>query len=126
MNDTIASRAGSPTPGTATLRLDKWLWFARVTRTRSLAAKWCAGGQVSVGGSLVVKPHHPVRVGDVVSVSNGKWRRELTVRALGVRRGPAAEARLLYDEPSPAVSLRDGDAEGWEPLLDVDGPDEAD
>lgn len=113
-------KEAAPPPASTTVRLDKWLWFARVTRSRSLAAKWCAGGQVSVGGTAVMKPHHLVRVGDTVSVSNGRWRRELTVRSLGVRRGPAPEARLLYDEPMPAVPLHDR-AAAWDPLLDEDG-----
>ncbi len=114
----MTEAAGAP----MSLRLDKWLWFARVTRTRSLAAKCCAAGQVSVGGHTIRKPHHPVKVGDRVSISNGRWQRQLTVRALGTRRGPAPEARLLYDEPTAAVSLREWEA-AWEPLL---GSDEAD
>lgn len=125
MTDTIAPRTSPEMSSSASLRLDKWLWFARVTRTRSIAAKWCAGGQVSVGGSPVAKPHHPVRVGDVVSVTNGRWRRQLTVRSLGVRRGPAPEARQLYDEPVPAAPVQDGEPDGWEPLLDDVAADQA-
>ena len=89
----------------ATLRLDKWLWFARLARTRSLAARLCAEGCVAIGAQQVVKPHHPVRIGDEVTVPLPHRRRCVIVRALGVRRGPPAEARYLYDEPAPAVSL---------------------
>lgn len=89
-----------------TLRLDKWLWFARLTRTRSLAARLCASGCVSVGGHAATKPHHPVRVGDVVTVDLPQYRRVLIVRALGERRGPAVAARLLYEEATPPEMAR--------------------
>jgi ribosome-associated heat shock protein Hsp15 len=100
-----------------TLRLDKWLWFARLARTRSLAARLCQSGGVSVGGSIVVKPHHPVRVGDSLTVAQGRVRRMLVIAALGERRGPAAEARRLYDEPQPPRPLADAEA-AWIPLFD--------
>jgi len=77
-------------PSPATLRLDKWLWFARLARTRSLAARLCTEGRVTVGGRDGVKPHHAIRVGDVVTVELPHLRRRLIVRALGERRGPAA------------------------------------
>jgi ribosome-associated heat shock protein Hsp15 len=101
----------------ASVRIDKWLWFARMAKTRSLAARLCAAGLVSVGGSPVLKPHHPVRVGDPVTVAQGRVRRRLVVQALGVRRGPAAEARLLYLEPEPPLPLERTDP-AWTPLLD--------
>lgn len=110
--------------GAAALRLDKWLWCARIVRTRSLAAKCCAAGLVSVGGGVVLKPHHLVRIGDRISITNGRWRRQLTVVALGERRGPAAAARLLYDEPAPAVPMHDLDAADWVPLLDGEDTDD--
>ncbi len=100
------------------LRLDKWLWFARFARTRSLAAKLCAGGLVTVGGAAVLKPGHAVRVGDAVTVRQGHMLRRVTVLALGERRGPPAEARLLYAEPDPPLPLGDGERVAWVPLLD--------
>jgi ribosome-associated heat shock protein Hsp15 len=93
----------NPSSSSPTLRLDKWLWFARMAKTRSLAAQLCAAGCVTIGGRDGIKPHHPVRVGDCVTVDLPRERRQLVVRALGVRRGPPAEARLLYDEPVPPV-----------------------
>lgn len=99
-------------------RLDKWLWFARFARTRSLAAKLCAEGAVSIAGAIVLKPGHAVRVGDVLAVRQGALLRQITVRALGSRRGPPAEARLLYDEPMPPVSLRAAERSQWQPLID--------
>jgi ribosome-associated heat shock protein Hsp15 len=99
-------------------RLDKWLWFARFARTRSLAAKLCAEGAVSIAGAIVLKPGHVVRVGDMLAVRQGALLRQVTVRALGARRGPPAEARLLYDEPTPPVSLRADERAQWEPLIE--------
>jgi ribosome-associated heat shock protein Hsp15 len=107
------------TPSPATLRLDKWLWFARLARTRSLAARLCAEGRVSIGGRDRVKPHHAVRIGDVVAVELLHQRRRLIVRALGERRGPLAEAKLLYDEPTPPVAL-EATMPGWVSLFAED------
>ncbi len=108
-----------------TLRLDKWLWFARLARTRSLAARLCAEGHVAIGAHLAAKPHHPVRVGDEVTVALAQRRRRLIVRALGARRGPPAEARFLYDEPAPAVSLGEA-APAWLSLFADDDETSAD
>jgi ribosome-associated heat shock protein Hsp15 len=99
-------------------RLDKWLWFARFAKTRSLAAKLCAEGAVTVAGAVVLKPGHAVRVGDLIAVRQGRMLRQVTVRALGARRGPPAEARLLYDEPAPPVSLRAAEQAAWDPLIE--------
>lgn len=85
------------------LRLDKWLWFARLARTRTGATRLCAGGYVRVGGRAAAKPHQAVRLGDVIVLDLPRERRRLIVRALSRRRGPPAEAQLLYDEPSPPV-----------------------
>ncbi|HUZ75571.1 MAG TPA: S4 domain-containing protein [Stellaceae bacterium] len=103
--------------GAATLRLDKWLWFARLARTRSLAARLCQSGGVSVGGSVVLKPHHLVRAGDTVAVMQGRVRRVLVIAALGERRGPAAVARLLYDEPEAPRPLAAAET-AWTTLFD--------
>ena len=100
------------------LRLDKWLWFARFAKTRSLAAKLCSGGLVTIGGVVVVKPGQLVRLGDVVTVDQGRIVRRVTVLALGDRRGPPAEARLLYAEPDPPRARRDVDRAAWLSLLD--------
>jgi len=101
----------------SSLRLDKWLWFARVVKTRSLATRLCAAGCVSIGHNGPAKAHHPIRVGDTVSIELRQQRRQMVVRALGTRRGPPAEARLLYDEPTPPISLR-APAEPWISLFD--------
>ena len=103
--------------GGPSLRIDKWLWFARMAKTRSLAARLCEAGLVSVASAPVSKPHHLVHVGDRITVAQGRARRRIVVLALGTRRGPAAEARLLYAEPEPPVPLERIDP-AWTPLLD--------
>jgi len=104
-------------------RLDQWLWFARFAKSRSLAARLCAAGAVAVNGSPVRKPNHPIRIGDIVLVPQGGWQHTVRVNALGTRRGPAAEARLLYEEAAPSVRRTDL-APAWMPLLGADEPED--
>jgi ribosome-associated heat shock protein Hsp15 len=99
-------------------RLDQWLWFARFAKSRSLAARLCVAGAVNVNGVAVSKSNHPVRLGDVVIVSQGPWQRTVEVLALGMRRGPASEAQTLYRET--ASTRRADPAPAWEPLLLAD------
>ena len=82
------------------VRLDKWLWAARFYKSRSLAQAACDGGKVDVNGQAA-KPSRAIRGGDRVQLTMGEWRRELVVKVLSERRGPAAEARALYDDLSP-------------------------
>jgi len=100
-------------------RLDQWLWFARFVKSRSLAARLCAAGAIAVNGSSVNKAHQTVRVGDVVVIPLGGMQRTVRVLALGVRRGPASEARALYEEAAAALCVRDA-VPDWVPLLDED------
>jgi ribosome-associated heat shock protein Hsp15 len=100
-------------------RLDQWLWFARFAKSRSLAARLCAAGAVAVNGSPVKKPNHLIRIGDIVLVPQGGWQHTVRVSALGMHRGPAAEARLLYKEAALSVRLADL-APVWMPLLTAD------
>jgi ribosome-associated heat shock protein Hsp15 len=104
-----------PAGEAATLRLDKWLWFARLTKSRSLAARLCEAGAVAIAGRAMLKPHHPVRIGDVVTVPQGRLIHTVRIVALGSRRGPASEARTLYVETLPP---RRPAQEGWAKLLD--------
>ncbi len=82
-------------------RLDKWLWRARFFKTRTLAAKLCNGGHVRSGGNPITKAHHQVRTGDVLTFAQGRYIRVVKVLALGTRRGPATEARTLYEDLKP-------------------------
>jgi ribosome-associated heat shock protein Hsp15 len=105
----------------AKTRLDQWLWFARFVKSRSLAARLCAEGTVRVNDHTVKKPNQAVRVGDAVVVTHHGTRRSIRVLALGTRRGPANEARLLYEETAPPLHLPPG-LRDWIPLLDEIDP----
>jgi ribosome-associated heat shock protein Hsp15 len=83
------------------LRLDKWLWHARFARTRSLAAKLVSEARFRINGNPTEKAHHAVRPGDVLTFPLGSHIRVIKVVALGVRRGPAPEARTLYEDLDP-------------------------
>lgn len=87
------------------LRIDKWLWFARFCKSRSLAQTLCAEGRVSVDGEKIEKPNRLIRIGNTVVVTLGPIRRTVIVQALGTRRGPAPEAVQLYEEPRPPERL---------------------
>jgi ribosome-associated heat shock protein Hsp15 len=88
------------------LRLDKWLWAARFFKTRSLAQQAVAGGRVQLNGERT-KRAHEVRVGDSIDVRVGDWRWQVVVKALSDRRGPAEEARRLYDETPESRAERE-------------------
>ena len=83
-------------------RLDKWLFFARVVKSRSLAVKIVEQGQVRVNRRKVTKPASAVSEGDVITFAADGGVRVLKILALGSRRGPAPEARLLYEDLSAA------------------------
>ena len=80
------------------LRLDKWLWQARFFKTRTLAATVAGKGKIRINRMLVTKPHYKVRPGDVLTFAQGRDIRVVRVVALGERRGPATEARTLYED----------------------------
>jgi len=79
-------------------RIDKWMWFARLVKTRTLAARLVEEGAVRVNRRKVLKPSHAVAPGDVLTLAVHGRVRVLRVEAIGVRRGPAIEARALYAE----------------------------
>ena len=87
------------------MRIDKWLWAARFFKTRGLAQLAVAGGRVKLGGDRI-KPAHAVRPGDEVSVRIEEIEWQVVVRALSERRGPAPEARKLYEESAASVAER--------------------
>jgi len=98
--------AEQPTTSEPAIRLDRWLWATRFYKSRALAAEACEGGKVEVNGHPA-KPHKLVRVHDLVSFTHPSGRKELKVLALSERRGPAPEARLLYDDLSPPPPPRE-------------------
>jgi ribosome-associated heat shock protein Hsp15 len=81
-----------------TQRLDKWLFFSRFVKSRGLAAAWCDRGLVTLNGRPGAKVSQAVRVGDVLILPKGRDIQAVRVLALGERRGPASEARRMYDK----------------------------
>ena len=109
-------RAASVSPGLASRRVDQWLWFARLVKSRSRAARLCAAGAVTVNGVTVGKANQAIRIGDTIGLPQGGVRRIVRVVALGTRRGPAPEARSLYEEAGAPANLFEL-APAWIPLL---------
>jgi ribosome-associated heat shock protein Hsp15 len=85
------------------IRIDKWLWHARFCKTRSLAAKLCEDG-IRINGVLVAKPGATVRPGQVLTFALGRHVRVIELIAIGERRGPAEEARMLYRDLAPPTA----------------------
>jgi ribosome-associated heat shock protein Hsp15 len=81
-----------------TLRIDKFLWFARIVRSRALAQSLAEAGRIRLSGRVIDRAAAPVRVGDVLAFALRGKVRVLRVESLPARRGPASEARLLYSE----------------------------
>lgn len=96
-------------PAPDSVRLDKWLWFARFCKTRALAQKLVERGQITVNGAVVRKSSASVRTGDALVAVLGPVKRTVVVQALGQRRGPAAEAQGLYTESAPPERLHRDD-----------------
>lgn len=87
------------------MRLDRFLWFVRLAKTRSAAQAIAVDGRVRIDGRAVGRAHAAVRVGNVLTfVCNGRVR-VVRVAALPVRRGPVPEAQLCYDEVEEGAIL---------------------
>jgi ribosome-associated heat shock protein Hsp15 len=91
-------------------RVDKWLWTARLFKTRGLAAGAVKGGRVHVNG-VAVKPSREVGPGDELEITIGLVRRTVIVRGLAERRVSAAQAASLYDETEESLVERQRQAE---------------
>jgi len=90
-----------------TQRIDKWLWYARFYKSRSLCAKQVSEGKVCVNDVKISKPAHGVVLGDVLTFIKADQPRVIKVLDLGVRRGSAPEAQLLYKDSSPPRARRE-------------------
>ena len=89
----------------ATQRLDRWLWFARFVKSRTLAAKLVASGKVRVNRERAQKASRLVRAGEVLTFPLGPHIRVIKILAPGTRRGPASEAQQLYEYLSPPAPV---------------------
>lgn len=99
------------TDSAALQRVDKWLWYARQFKSRSLAAKFVEGGTVRLQSNQtktrLSKPSQTVKQGDILTFTKGTHIRVLKVVETGKRRGPAVEAQTLYEDLSPPPPSKD-------------------
>lgn len=106
------------------LRVDKWLWAARFFKTRSLASDAVSGGKIKLNGTPT-KASREVKIGDRLDIANSETRWEVIVRALSDKRGPAPEARLLYEETPASITEREAAQLRrklqYEPAADIHG-----
>jgi ribosome-associated heat shock protein Hsp15 len=91
----------------AGLRVDKWLWYARFFKIRTLAGKQCTGHRLRVNDETGIKPHHMIKVGDILTFPKGSHVRVIKIVALATRRGPAPEAQALYEDLQPPVARKE-------------------
>jgi ribosome-associated heat shock protein Hsp15 len=91
---------------TAPVRIDKWLWAARLVKTRALAVDAIRGGRVKLNGAPA-KPSKDIRPGDELEFSQGVIRLRATINGTSERRLPAAAAQLLYTETEESRSERE-------------------
>jgi len=85
-------------PAKARQRIDKWLWFARIVKSRTLAAKLVTEGRIRVNSARIESPAKGIEPGDVLTIALDRDVKVLRILANGQRRGPYPEARLLYEE----------------------------
>ena len=88
------------------VRLDKWLWAARLYRTRTLATQNVTLGRVEVNGAPA-KPSRELHVGDRLTVQQASYRQELVILKLAAQRGGATVARTLYEETAESLAARE-------------------
>lgn len=88
------------------IRIDKWLWAARFFKTRSLATDAVGGGKVKLNGAPT-KPARDIKVGDRLDIFNGDTRWQVVILGLSEKRGPASEARQLYEETPDSIAARE-------------------
>jgi len=96
----VSDLVGRHNVGT-TIRVDRWLWFSRFFKSRSLAAKLVQSKKVRINSTLIAKPSVNIRNGDVLTFPQANAIRVVKVLDIGSRRGPAVEAQLLYEDLSP-------------------------
>ncbi|MEM5502570.1 RNA-binding S4 domain-containing protein [Ahrensia kielensis] len=93
--------AGTNKTSPTRIRLDKWLFFARVIKSRTLAAKFVSSGHVRVNGEKTTQPSQNVKPDDVLTISLEHNIKIYRIIDCGMRRGPAPEAQQLYEDNSP-------------------------
>ena len=84
-----------------TIRIDKWLWYARFFKTRGLASKLVSAGHVRLNSEKISKPAQSVGAGDTLTFPQASTIRVIRIVAVGTRRGPSPEAQQLYEDLTP-------------------------
>ncbi|MGZ8410200.1 MAG: RNA-binding S4 domain-containing protein [Hyphomicrobium sp.] len=97
------------------MRIDKWLWFSRLFKSRTVAAALCQSGRLRINGVIVQKAHQGLKPGDVLTFPKADYIRVIRVIALGSRRGPAPEAQSLYEDLDPPTPEKRLGVEGSVP-----------
>jgi len=107
MADTNEPLPAFPGDPDSKIRVDKWLWYARVSKSRSIAQTLIKTGKVRVNNTRISSPSHSVGAEDVLTIALSRQIKILRVLAPGIRRGPAVQAQQLYDDLTPAPVKRD-------------------
>lgn len=97
---------GAADGGAASMRIDRYLWFARLAKTRSFAQEVAAARHLRIDGRVVDRAHAAVRVGNVLTFPLHGRIRVIRIEALPARRGPAPEARACYADLTVDASAR--------------------
>ncbi|EIM76718.1 RNA-binding S4 domain-containing protein [Nitratireductor aquibiodomus RA22] len=100
-------------------RIDKWLFFARVVKSRSLAARLAQAGRVRVNRNKIEQAAYQIKVGDVLTISLDRRILVYRVLAPGARRGPAEEARTLYEDMTPPAPPKEAVTAAVPPKRDM-------
>lgn len=104
--ETLISQSTAPSPvNPPAVRIDKWLWAARLFKTRSLASEAVSLGRVQINGQDV-KPARELKLGDRLHLRQGPIQRELIVKGISHQRGPAPVAQQLYEETPSSIQSR--------------------
>ena len=91
----------------AVLRLDKWLWYSRFFKSRTLATKLCQLGRIRINETVIGKSKTLISEGDILTFPKGSNIRIIKILKLGKRRGPALEAETLYEDLSPPLARKE-------------------
>ncbi|PTQ10723.1 RNA-binding protein [Sphingomonas oleivorans] len=91
------------------MRLDKYLWFVRLAKTRTLAQQIAEAGHMRIDGRVIDRAHATVRIGNVLSFPLHGHVRVIRIEALPSRRGPASEAQACYTDLSPPLPKAQAD-----------------
>lgn len=89
------------------IRLDKWLWYARQAKTRTLAQQIITRGKVRINGEKTTSSKKPVGQGDILTITLPRDIKILKIKECGIKRGSFAIAQLLYEDLSPAKPIRE-------------------